>query len=297
VRIVGAIVSAIAGSSRAPKYGALQQRCAGPSPSSLRYCFGRLAQIHPQIIEEAKRLIAATGDAGLSVRLIGGVAIRLHALDGLPSALERPYQDIDLVTTSKGGRRTVKLLEELGYTPNDRFNALNSGRAVVYDVEHQRQVDLFIGEFRMCHTIDLVSRLEVDHPTVPLAELLLTKLQIVSLNRKDLVDIAGILYGHDVGDHDNEAVNADRIAQVLASDWGLWRTSRGTVETSQARLRELGLDAADAQRVEERLDRLWHRVQEQPKTFRWRSRARIGERTRWYEEPEEVDHDRTGQRS
>jgi hypothetical protein len=31
-------------------------------------------------------------------------------------------------------------------------------------------------------------------------------------------------------------------------------------------------------------------------SFRWRSRARIGERSRWYEEPEEVDHDRTGQR-
>ena len=255
-----------------------------------------LSQIQPQILEEAKRVIAATSEAGLSVRLIGGVAIRLHASQGLPSALERSYQDIDLVTAPKAGRRTVKLLEELGYEPNDRFNALNAGRAVVYDTQHQRQVDIFVGEFRMCHTIDLASRLEADNPTIPLAELLLTKLQIVSLNRKDLVDIAAILYVHDVGDDDNDTVNAHRIAKVMASDWGLWRTARGTVETSQARLGELGLDAEGDHRVRERLARLWRRVEEEPKTFRWRSRARIGERSRWYEEPEEVDHDRTGRR-
>jgi Uncharacterised nucleotidyltransferase len=254
-----------------------------------------LAQILPQIIEEARRVLAATADAGLPVRLIGGVAIRIHAPDDLPHALERPYQDIDLVTSVKAGRKTVKLLEELGYAPNDRFNALNSGRAVVYDLEHQRQVDVFIGEFRMCHTIDLASRLEVDNPTIPLAELLLTKLQIVSLNRKDLVDIAAILYGHDIGDHDDDIVNGAYIAHLLASDWGLWRTSRGTVETTQARLGDLGLDAAGERLLGDRLGRLWRAVDEEPKTFRWRSRARLGERARWYEEPEEVDHDRTGQ--
>lgn len=257
----------------------------------------KVTQIQPEILDEAKRVIAATTEAGLSVRLIGGVAIRLHALSGLPSALERSYQDIDLVTAPKAGRRTVQLLERLGYEPNERFNALNASRAVVYGVEHQRQVDIFIGEFRMCHTIELASRLEADSPTIPLAELLLTKLQIVSLNRKDLVDIAAILYVHDVGDHDKDTVNADRIAKMMASDWGLWRTARGTVETSQARIGELGLDADGDRRVRERLTRLWHRVEEEPKTFRWRSRARIGERSRWYEEPEEVDHDRTGRRS
>jgi hypothetical protein len=253
--------------------------------------------MHSDIVEEARRLTAAADDASVPMRLVGGLAIRLHTRNGLPAVLERPYQDIDLVTTGKASRRTVKLLEELGYTPNERFNTMNAGRrAVVYDLEHERQVDVFVGEFRMCHKIDLAKRLELDTQTVPLAELLLTKLQIVELNRKDLVDIAGLLYEHDVGDHDDDTVNAVHIAKLLASDWGLWRTSQGTVAASQQHLAELNLDPADERLVRERLERLWLRVEAEPKSLRWRSRAKIGERSRWYDEPEEVDHDRTGQR-
>jgi hypothetical protein len=211
--------------------------------------------------------------------------------------LQRQYQDIDLVTTGKGSKQTLKLLVQLGYAPNERFNALNAGRrAVVYDLQHQRQVDVFIGEFRMCHKIDVASRLELDSPTIPLAELLLSKLQIVQLNRKDLVDIAALVHEHEIGDTDDDTINGAHIAKLLASDWGLWRTSRGTVESTLGHLVDLGLGATDEGVVRERLERLWLLVEEEPKSFRWRSRARIGERSRWYEEPEEVDHDRTGQR-
>lgn len=252
--------------------------------------------IQADILAEASRVTAASAAADLPLRLIGGVAIRLHASQ-LPPSLERPYQDIDLVTTGKASRRTIKLLQDLGYTPNERFNAVNAGRrAVVYDLQHQRQVDVFIGEFRMCHTIDLSSRLHIDSPTVPLAELLLTKLQIVELNRKDLVDIAALLYGHDVSDQDGDTINGERIAQLLSGDWGLWRTSRGSVETAEAHLAELGLDGGDEGRIRERLDKLWKMVEAAPKSLRWRSRARIGDRSRWYEQPEEVDHDRSGER-
>ena len=37
-----------------------------------------------------------------------------------------------------------------------------------------------------------------------------------------------------------------------------------------------------------RLDDLRIRVDEEPKSPRWRIRARVGERVKWYEEPEEV---------
>lgn len=210
--------------------------------------------------------------------------------------LRRQYQDIDLVTTGKGGRRTLQLLESLEYSPNERFNAMNAGsRALLYDLDHRRQIDVFIGDFRMCHNINLTSRLDAESRTIPLAELLLTKLQVVKLNRKDLVDIAALLYEHDVGEQDKETVNAGYIARLLASDWGLWRTSRGTVETVQERLADLELDADDELLVRNRLDRLWQRVESQPKSLRWRSRARIGDRARWYEEPEEVGRDQAEQ--
>jgi hypothetical protein len=251
--------------------------------------------INSDIVQEAVRVTSAAAAADVPMRLVGGLAIKLHAAQ-LPPALTRSYQDIDVVTSRKGGRPTLKLLEQLGYTPNDRFNAINAGRrAVVYDLEHQRQIDLFVGEFQMCHKIDVTSRLELDDVSIPLAELLLTKLQIVQLNRKDLVDIVAILHQHDVGDHDDETVNAAYIAKLLSADWGLWRTCRQSVESSLAHLGELGLDDADEGVVRDRLERLWPAVDAAPKSLRWRSRARIGDRSRWYEEPEEVDHDRTGE--
>jgi hypothetical protein len=251
--------------------------------------------IQSDIVQEAHRIADSAVSGDVLLRLIGGLAIRLHAGDDLPAVLIRSYADIDLVTTSKGSKRALKLLEDLGYVANDRFNAMNAGRrAVVYDLQHQRQVDLFIGEFRMCHKIDLASRIDVDPRTVPLAELLLTKLQIVELNRKDLIDIAALLHEHDIDVTDDDAINVRQIARLLASDWGLWRTCRGTKDSVLEHLGELGLDVAGEQRVRDRLVRLWLQVEEEPKSLRWRSRARIGERTRWYEEPEEVAHDRTG---
>jgi hypothetical protein len=248
------------------------------------------------IVAEAERVIGAAARAKVPVRLIGGLAIKLHT-PHLPAALRREYQDIDLVTTRKGGRDTVKLLEQLGYTPNERFNAMNAGRrAVVYDLAHQRQIDVFVGEFDMCHKLDLGARLELDEHTVPLAELLLTKLQIVRLNRKDLVDIAALVHGHDVGEHDSDTINRAHIARLLSADWGLWRTSKGTIESAIKHLPSLTLEDGDERLIRQRLERLWEAIDAAPKSLKWRSRAKIGERTRWYEEPEEIDHDRTGER-
>jgi hypothetical protein len=39
------------------------------------------------------------------------------------------------------------------------------------------------------------------------------------------------------------------------------------------------------------LTRLREAIDQAPKSARWRLRARIGERVRWYEEPEEMGHD------
>ena len=256
---------------------------------SRRLTFARL--IRPDILEEARRVADTARAANVTVRILGGVAISLHASGGLHPALTRPYRDIDLVTTRKQGRPTAALLTGLGYAANERFNLMNgSTRLVFYDLPNERHVDVFVGEFRMCHHIPIAERLEVEDTTVPLAELLLTKLQIVQLNRKDLVDMWAIVHEHDVAEHDDDAINAARIAELLAADWGLWRTSRQSVDTARARLSESGLPDDDQALIDERLQRLWERVEAQPKGFRWRSRARVGDRARWYEEPEEIGH-------
>jgi hypothetical protein len=243
------------------------------------------------IVAEGRRIAEAAVRVGVLLRLIGGVAVCLHARDGVHPSLARSYGDIDLATTRDDGRATRQLLESLGYEPNERFNALNgSERLVFYDVAHRRQLDVFVGEFSMCHALPITERLELDTQTVPLAELLLTKLQIVRLNGKDVRDTLALLVEHEVGDGDDDTINAAFIASLLARDWGLWRTARGSIETVAAALPESGLSESEQALVTDRLKRLADRIEGEPKSRRWRTRARVGERVRWYQEPEEIAH-------
>jgi hypothetical protein len=240
------------------------------------------------IVEEARRILQEAAAHSLPVRLIGGLAIRIHATEPA-RALAREFKDIDLVTRGKKSREVADLVESLGYTPDRAFNALNSGRrALFYDVTHERQLDVFVGGFEMCHKIPVADRLDLDPFTVPLAELLLTKLQIVELNEKDLRDILALVIEHDVADHDSDAINAAYIARLCADDWGLWRTAKQTIERARLSIDRFGLEDADRALLDTRLQALWSRVEAEPKSRRWKLRARVGDRVRWYLEPEEV---------
>ena len=128
-----------------------------------------------------------------------------------------------------------------------------------------------------------------DSPTLPPAELLLTKLQVVELNPKDVSDIITLLLDHDVTEDDDDAVNGAYIAELLAGDWGLWRTSRGRSRHARSGCAD-ALSAEEQTRVQDRIDRLWERIEREPKGLRWRSRARIGDSKRWYDEPDEIGH-------
>jgi hypothetical protein len=141
----------------------------------------------------------------------------------------------------------------------------------------------------MCHEIPFGDRLKPGEPTVPLAELLLTKLQIVQLNEKDVRDTVLLFHGHDVADHDEDVVNAERIAQLCADDWGLWRTITGNLARCRELLGNYSLPAPDTERVGGRLDTLLERIEQAPKSRGWKLRSRIGERKRWYDLPEEVE--------
>jgi hypothetical protein len=241
---------------------------------------------------EARRLAARIQEAGVPLRVLGGLGIRLHAPGDMHPALARPYADIDLVCGRKAGRDTARFLVASGYEASDRFNAMNgSERMIFYDRPNSRHIDLFVGSFRMCHALPLADRLERDSPTLPLAELLLTKLQVVQMNAKDTNDIIALLLDHNVDENDDDTVNSAYVAELLARDWGLWRTSLGSLERVREAVGESALTAAEQGRVLQRAERLWERVEREPKGLRWRSRARIGDSKRWYDEPDEIGHD------
>jgi hypothetical protein len=239
---------------------------------------------HPDIVTEGRRVLDAAQDAGLTVRLLGGVAVHVRSR-GLPPALTREYKDLDFATAKKSSGDLQKLLRDMGYEPHVGFNAMNGKeRLLFYDNPNERQVDVFVSSFRMCHEIPLEKRLPIDDDTVPLAELLLTKLQIIELNEKDVRDTVALLLEHDVTD-DDAGVNAPHVAALCADDWGLCRTISHNLATLRDRL-----DAYDVDReaVSNRVSAILERIEAAPKSRGWRMRAKIGERKRWYELPEEV---------
>jgi hypothetical protein len=235
---------------------------------------------NPQLVR-AVEVVERAQHEGIRLRLIGGVAVALHS----PSALSarRDYADIDLVADRVDGRQLDALIAQSGYRPDVRFNSVHGGKRRLYLQDGGRQIDVFVSDFEMCHRLPLGERLEADFPTVPLAELFLTKAQIVQLNEKDVFDLAALLVDHEVGPGDDDVINADRIAQLCAHDWGLWRTVTGTL----GRLPDLTKNEAQRALVEARDASIRAAIDAAPKSGRWKRRARVGERIRWYELPED----------
>ena len=248
-----------------------------------------MSDILEDIVSEGERLLGIADEQGVPLRLLGGIAVRLKAPE-IPPSLERAYKDIDFAVTKKGGGAADKLLRSAGYEPNVAFNAMHAReRGLYYDEVHGRQVDLFINAFRMCHEIPLGDRLEVESRTVPLAELMLTKLQIIEVNEKDVRDTVLLFHGHPIADNDDGAVNGARIAELCADDWGLWRTITANLDRCRADVGNYDLPASDVERIEGRFDELQERIEAAPKSRGWRRRAKVGDRKPWYDLPEEVE--------
>ncbi|HWD76583.1 MAG TPA: nucleotidyltransferase family protein [Solirubrobacteraceae bacterium] len=237
------------------------------------------------ILTEAQRLSAAAEQEATPVRLLGGVAIALRCPSAQQPPLKRTYGDIDLVARSRDRRKLQRFLAGQGYRGLDQLNAVHGGsRLFFYDEVNQRKLDVFIDRFEMCHELDLRPRLGLAGPTLSLADLLLTKLQVVETTEKDLRDIVAVFADHDFTD-DDEGINLPYLVNLTGSDWGLWQTVTQVAERAGRFASGLG----GFGRAAERAARLVEVLADAPKTAGWRVRARVGGRVRWYKLPEEPD--------
>jgi hypothetical protein len=241
----------------------------------------------PDPVAEGRRIAAVAAEEGMPLRVVGGVAVAMVCPSSQRSPLQRRYADIDLATTRAAKDGVVELLASLGYAEDREFNMLHGHRRLYFwDGVNQRQVDVFVDEANLCHRIDLRRRLEAVPMTVSLADLTVLKLQVVETNEKDYLDICAIFADHDLSE-DDYGVNASYIAGLTASDWGLWRTLGIVAERSeQFALTLPGFSLGEI--VADRLRRLRKELDIVPKTRGWRLRARVGDRKRWYELPEEA---------
>lgn len=250
-----------------------------------------MSQILPAIAEEARRLVEAAEQQGIHLRLVGGLAIHLQCPSTRLFALQRSYADMDMLTDRAGGRRLGEFFQAQGYAANRQLNTLNGDRRQqYYDEIHRRFVDIFVGDFEMCHKIPLGARLTIEPFTLPLAELFLTKAQIIELNHKDALDLLALLLDYPIGEGDNARINSAVISSLCAKDWGLYTTIHLTLQKLETLLvkKEVILENAQVSVITSRIDDLRRVMDAAPKTLAWQARARIGTRLRWYEEVEEI---------
>lgn len=246
----------------------------------------------PPMVTTARNLVAAATSRGIALRLLGGVAIWIRASPEARVALGRRYPDIDLVAHRRQSRDLRSLLEERELEPERVFNATHGARRLLYhspDPDSGWHVDVFLDTFEMSHRLDLGVRLEAEAETLPAAELMLTKLQIAEVNRKDLSDVAMMLWDHEPADDDGPGrLNVLRMAEVCGAHWGLYTTVTDNLAGCADLLTGLVATPADRTRIAGRIDAVSRALQQAPKTISWRTRARVGRRIRWYEVPEEV---------
>ena len=264
------------------------------------------ARTLPDPLDEALRIVGLADDRKLLVRLMGGMAIRAHAPDW-PARTRRVEVDLDFATRSRDRGAFYELLAAEGYTPDKRHNALFGGKQAYFvDVPRNRPVDVLVDSLEMCHRFEFADRLAASSPTLPLAELLLSKLQVVKINRKDVLDALVLLAEHPLGNDDGApdarhglgAINVPRILSFTSNDWGWWRTVTGNLDTLDQYLavelspEDLDLNNGRAILFDPgtQIASLRTAIADAPKSTKWRLRARVGERATWYQEPEEMGH-------
>ena len=246
--------------------------------------------ILPDIQNEMQRLITAANEKSILMRVLGGLAIKVHRTFDHP-VFAREYGDLDFVVAGKQRRDFEAFMPQVGYVPHKQFNVLNgSERQIYYHNETEMKIDIFVDTFSMCHKIPLEGRLMIHPVTIPLAELLLTKAQIAELNRKDALDIASLLLYAETGSDDAEKINLKRIAQLCGADWGLYKTTSINLKRVDEIISEENINLAEAERgsIKRRIGEILHTFETMPKSIAWQMRDKVGTRVRWYEEVEEV---------
>jgi hypothetical protein len=241
---------------------------------------------------EAERLLVLAREKGVILRLLGAVAFARrcpnHAY--LRETLGRHYTDVDFAAYGREAKGIRELLVEAGYVEDPQVYVDSEGTRLV--AEHPgigMHLDVFLDRLDFCHTVPWKGRLEIDEDTIPLAELLLQKMQIVEINEKDLIDTIMLLLEYPLGDSDEETVNIRRVAEICAKDWGWWRTltmNLDKVRQMAEHYEQLSDDETD--RLTAQVRAALERIDAEPKSMSWRLRSKVGDRKKWYRDVGEL---------
>jgi hypothetical protein len=243
------------------------------------------------LLDELERVAGRIRESGLLIRVSGGLAVHHWCPSSSHAPYRREYADLDLVVSVRVKAAAVDgFMSGLGYVPDREFNALHGQRQLYYDdPANARHVDVFVEALRMCHVIRLGPRLELTDVAVNPSDLLLTKLQIVELNQKDINDVLVLLCDKQLVSRPTE-LDPLYLGKVWGSDWPLWRTSRGSLARAAQEVGGIA-DPGERDRVVRAIEDMNRLLLDCPKTAKWKLRSIVGDRVRWYDLPEEIEEE------
>ncbi len=246
-----------------------------------------------EAFDESVDVAREANERGIPLKLVGGQAVRL--LCPMFPHRARVDQDMDFASVSSAKRSVMDFLAEKGFLGDQRFNLLHGDRQMYFTTaDGQTSVDVIVDKLNMCHVLEFKDRIDRMPLTLDVTDLLLTKLQIVELNAKDVHDLLHLFSGFEVreGDEPN-TIGLGRIDKVVGEDWGWWRTVTGNLDKVAALAdgehKDLVPEARHFDPVTQ-AKAVRDSCESCPKTMKWKLRAKVGERVQWYELPEEVGH-------
>lgn len=246
-------------------------------------------------VSEALGLVERAQAKGVFLRILGSTAFRIHSPEyvAVHEAMNRPLTDVDFAAYSKQDRQIEAFLQSEGYklTVAAVTPEIFALRRIFNHPSNGIHIDVFLDELNFCHKLPFKGRLEVDTPTIPLAELTLEKTQIVTLNPKDIKDMLILLAAHPVGDNDKETINGKHIAALLSKDWGLYYTTTLSLGKIRKGVETYGqtFGEQDIATIKSRIDALSKMIEEAPKSLSWKARAAVGPKVKWYNDVDDVE--------
>jgi hypothetical protein len=242
---------------------------------------------------EGERIVAEGRKRNLHLRLLGAIAFQLHCpkYNFLTAKLRRALSDVDFAAYNSERAEIDKMMREFGYADQPMVTALFGHVRMIWEnSSNGMHVDIFFDKLEMNHDINFAGRLELEELTIPLADMLLEKMQIVHINEKDIVDTIMLLREHQVGNAAPETIDARYIAKLLSNEWGFYHTMTMNLKNVEDRLKLYPeLAEEDRTNVSNKIHTLLSILENEPKTLAWKLRARVGSKSKWYKDVEDVN--------
>ena len=245
-------------------------------------------------LDEGRRLVEEATKRGVPIRLLGGVAIRMHCVELLDFAKklqrlgegQQEYTDLDFMSYAKYRNKMKDFFNEMGYDKRPTtMSSAATQRQIYFHPKGWFTVDVFFDKLLAAnHPLDFRNRLELDAPTVTPTDLLLEKLQIVFPSEKDVKDSILIFRAHEISEsEENNRINAKAVSELLAADWGFWYTVTTNLNGLKAYVAEFELiDESEKKDVTAKIDAVFNTIEKVPKTSGWKMRSMMGTKKKWY---------------